>query len=271
LESTRLPVSAPSILQDDSKDLKLLAKTLIQAAQKDDNISSIRLNNTRLVAYATDSGGDIIIPRDLCTLCSDREWQPILYRSPLGKPIIYPSEANMEKMEDFTNSVMKEIGYMMDGTEWIDEVNFGNRAEITISQKVNGGWILPIPGARFSFIDNWTWIELSRWYDNEGISGFEFGLGSDDAEEIAKEFMNNEVATNPELEKYRYQFGWSGDARISIIDDKVMYVVPTGYRTTKPIYYDDVGHCGEPASGSFDVLVDAATGTAFDWRYSLCI
>lgn len=270
IEYSRLVVSAPSILQDDSKDLEMLATTVIQAAQKDDDISSIRLNNTRLVAYTTDKGGDVIVPRDLCISCTERFYQPIFYRSPLGNPIIYPSEGNMERMKNFTNAVMQEIGYTMDGTEWIDAVNYGDRADITISQKVTGGWILPIPNARFGFMTDWTWIELGRWYDSESLSNFEFGLGSQAAEEIAVNFMNNEVSTNVELEKYRYELSRTGEARITIIDDKVMYVVPTGYSTTNKIYYDDIGHCGEPASGSFDVLVDAATGTPFNWQYSSC-
>lgn len=269
MESSRVAVSKPSILQDDGKDLEMLATTVIQAAQKGDDISGIRLNNTLMVAYTTDKGGDIIVPRDLCTLCSERTFRPIFYRSALGKPIIYPAAGDMERM-NFAAGIMQKIGYKMDGTEWIDAVNYGDRADITISQKVNGGWILPIPGARFTFMTDWTWIELSRWYDNESISNFKFGLGSDDAEKIAVNFMNNEVSTNGELEKYKYELGTSGDARITIIDDKVMYVVPTGYRTTNPMYSDDVGHCGEPASGSFDVLVDAATGTSFSWQYSMC-
>ena len=270
LESSRLAVATSSILQDDSRDLEMLATTIIKAVQKDDNISSIRLNNTQMVAYATEEDADIIVPRDLCSLCSERNYQPILYRSPLGKPIIYPSEANMGKMKNFTNAVMQEIGYAMDGTERIDASNYGDRAEITISQKVNGGWILPIPGARFTFLTDWTWIELSRWYDNKNISNFEFGMGSDKAEQIAVDFMNNEVSTNLELAKYGYQFGTSNDARVTIMDDKVMYVVSTGYKTTNPIYSNDMGHCGEPASGRFDVLVDSATGVPFDWQHSMC-
>lgn len=270
IESSRLALSAPSILQDDSKDLNMLAKAVIKAAQIDDDIESTRLNNTRMVAYVTDSGGDIIVPRDLCMLCSHRNYLPIHYASALGDPIIYPSEGNMERMKNFTAALMQEIGYTMDGTEWIDAVNYGTRADITISQQVNGGWILPIPGAQLSFMDNWTWINLGRWYDNESISGFDFELGSDAAEDVAVKFMNNEVDTNPVLKMYKYELSRTGEARVTIIDDKVMYLVPLGYRTTDPIYFDDRGHCGEPASGSFDVLVDAGSGTPFDWQYSMC-
>jgi hypothetical protein len=270
IESSRLAVSSPSILQDDSKDMEVLARAVIKAAQPDDDIESTRLNNTRMVAYVTNSGGDIIVPRDLCILCSHSYYQPIHYTSALGDPIIYPSDGNLDRMKNFTAAVMQEIGYTMDGTEWIDAVNYGNRAEITISQKVNGGWILPIPGAQFSFMDNWTWIDLGRWYDNESISGFEFELGSDAAVDVAVKFMNNEVDTNPLLKPYKYELGQTREARVTIIEDKVMYLVPLGYRTTDPTYFDDRGHCGEPASGSFDVLVDAGSGIPFDWQYSRC-
>lgn len=270
LESSRLPLASPSILQDRTEDLQDIARTIIQAVDKEDDVASIRLNNTRMVAYTTEQDGDIIVPRLLCTLCQQTGYQPILYRSPLGKPIIYPSEANMEKMMNFTKAVMQDIGYRIDGTEWIDAVNFGDRAEITIHQKVNGGWILPIPGARFSFMTDWTWIELARWYDNESISNFEFGLGSDEAEKIAEKFMNNEVNDNSGLEKYQYELSMVGDARIEIIDDKVMYLVGTGYKATNPSYYDAEGHCGQPAYGNFDVLVDASTGIPFGWRFAMC-
>lgn len=271
LESSRLGLASPSILEDRSKDLEGLARTIVQAADKGDDIASLRLNNTQMVAYTTEKDGDIIVPRLLCTLCQQAGYHPIFYKSPLGKPIIYPSEGNMDKMMNFTKAVMEEIGYTMDGTEWIDAVNFGDRAEITIHQKVNGGWILPVPGARFSFMTDWTWIQLARWYDNESISSFEFGLGSDQAKEIAEKFMNNEVNDNSGLQKYQYELSMVvNDARVEIIDDKVMYVVGVGYKTTNPIYYNDQGHCGQPAYGNFDVLIDASSGTPFGWRFAMC-
>jgi hypothetical protein len=264
LESSRLHLAEPSILQDDSKDLQSLARTVIKAVDKEDDIATTRLNNTQIVAYTTEKEADIIIYRVLCTLCSDWEYQPVLYRSPLGKPIAYSGGVN-----DFAEAIMQEIGYTLDGSEWIDTAGVGESG-ITISQQVNGGWILPTPGVRVSLFNEWTWIEVGRWYDNESISNFTFVLSSEEARKIAIDFMNNQVFTNAELAKYKYEFVISQEARVIVLDDKVMYIVPTGYRTTDPIYYDDVGHCGGPAAGNFDVLVDAATGKPFDWQYSTC-
>jgi hypothetical protein len=73
------------------------------------------------------------------------------------------------------------------------------------------------------------------------------------------------------VQKYRYEADSVHYAKVEIIDDKVMNVVTIGYGTTNPTYYEDRGHCGQPASQGFDVLVDASTGSAFDWRFSTCM
>lgn len=105
---------------------------------------------------------------------------------------------------------------------------------------------------------------------NEGIAGYGFGLSSDDAQKVARDFMDAEVNRHPMLAKYRYEYSGVQDARVEIIDDKVMYTVPISYQTTNPEYLDDKDHCDRPASQGVEVLVDASTGQAFDWRYSPC-
>jgi hypothetical protein len=163
---------------------------------------------------------------------------------------------------------MEKIGYRMDGSEWVDFVNFGDVIDITINQRP-GGWIISEEGANFRYHRDQAWITIGRWYDS--ISNYEFGMSSDDSKVVAKEFMDAEVKNNLILQKYRYEADSVHYARVEIIDDKVMYVVTIGYGTTNPTYYEDRGHCGQPASQGFDVLVDASTGSAFDWRFSTCM
>lgn len=173
-----------------------------------------------------------------------------------------------QEATNFTREFIEEIGYSMDGSEWIDAVNFGDVIDITINQRP-GGWIISEEGANFRYYRDHAWITIERWYDD--ISSYEFGLSSDDSKVVAKEFMDSEVKKSVVLQKYGYEGDSVYDARVEIIDDKVMYVVTIGYGTTNPSYHDYRGHCGQPAYQGFGVLVDASTGTPFDWRFSTCI
>ncbi|MGH9878130.1 MAG: hypothetical protein ACRD5H_10865, partial [Nitrososphaerales archaeon] len=234
------------------------AKRIVAAIDPEDRLVSARLNNTRVIAFPTENGADIIVPKV-------PEYRDMEYWNFEG-PVL-PSFTEQEAM-NFTKKFMEKIGYRMDGSEWVDPVNFGDVIDITINQRP-GGWIISDEGVNFRYYTDHAWITIGRWYND--ISSYEFGLSSDDAKGVAKEFMDSEVKTSPILQMYGYTAADSDYyTRVEITDDKVMYVVSIGYRTTNPSYYDDRGHCGEPASRGFDVFVDASTGSPFDRRYSMC-
>lgn len=111
-------------------------------------------------------------------------------------------------------------------------------------------------------------IELGRWYEN--IASHKFGLGSDEAQEAARDFMDDEVNSHPLLAKYRYKYSAMQDARIDVLDDKVIYAVPVSYQTTNPEYLDDMDHCGRPSSQGVMVLIDTLSGRVFGWLYATC-
>lgn len=267
LKDARLAPASPSILQKSPEEV---ARAMVKAVDPGDDIASLRLNNTRVVAYTTEKGADIIVSRPLCTTCDQSSYYPLHYGSAPGKAA-FPMSIDMNRMMNFTRGVIEAAGYRMDGSEHADATNFGDRAEISIYQKVNGGWILPLPGARFNFMEDWTQTELGRWYENGSISSYRFGLSSDQAQEVARDFMDREVASNPQVAKYGYRPTGAGLARINVIDDKLMYIVPVSYESTIQEYLDDKDHCGRPAMQTFEVMVDASAGRSFDWRLAACM
>lgn len=267
LEESRLAPASPSILQKSPEEV---ARVMAKAVDPGDDVASLRLNNTRVVAYTTEKGADIIVPRLLCITCDQSSYHPLHYGSAPGRAA-FPLSKNMDKLMNFTKGVMDAAGYRMDGSEHVDATNFGDMAHITIYQKVNGGWILPIPGARFTFMKDFTMIELGRWYESDSISSYRFGLGSDQARKVAEDFMDGEATRNPQIAKYGYRLAGAGLARVSVIDDKVMYIVPISYESTSEEYLDDKGHCGSPAVQTFEVMVDASAGRSFDWQLAACM
>lgn len=265
-EAARLIPARNSILQKSPEEM---AKIVIRAADPDDDIASVRLNNTRMMAFTTHKDADIIVPSLSCMSCGRTSFEVIFYRSPLGKPIIHPSK-DVDLMMDFAKNFMQEIGYEMDGSERIDTVDLGERVEISFYQRIRGEWIVQTHGAHFTFYDDWTWITLPIWYENRSIANYKFGLGTDEAEKVALDYMNRQVSTDIMLKKYKYELLWTGVVQVEIIDDKVMYMIPASYRTTDPEYLDERDHCSRPAHQTFEVLIEASTGKSFDWRLSPC-
>lgn len=138
LEAGRL---APALILQKSHEE--VARKIARAVDSGDDISSVRLNDIRAIAYTTAAGADIIVRKQLCIICHSSSYEPLIYTGP---PILPPS-ADMDVLMNFTKGVMGDIGYSMDGSEWIDAVDFGSRAEITVRQKA-GGWILPGSGSQ---------------------------------------------------------------------------------------------------------------------------
>lgn len=266
LEEARVSPASPSILQKSPEET---AKVIAKAVDPGDDIASVRLDNTRMVAYVTQKGVDILVPR-LCTTCDPSSYYPVHYASAPGKAA-FPMSKSTSRLMNFTKGVMEAAGYRMDGSEQIDAVNSGDTAHISIYQKVNREWALPVPGAYFAFAKDYTIIELGRWYENGSISTYRFGLSPDQAREVAGDFMDGEVAENPQIAKYAYRLEGVGQAQVNIIDDKVMYIVPVAYAATNPEYLDDRDHCNRPAWQTFEVMVDAATGKSFDWQLATCV
>ena len=188
------------------------------------------------------------------------------YSYGMTKGLIFPKDE--QEGLDFVKGFLEKIGYTLDGTEWIDKVNFGNRIEITIQQKIHG-WIIPNHITRFEFTKDNTEIILGRWYDN--VTQYEFKLSQDDAKKISKEFMDTEVKSRPTLQKYDYSFESIQDdgVRVIIFDDKPFYMVPITYKANADMQYQ-TGHCGSNQFLTIYVMVEGKTGTAIGWNYPGC-
>lgn len=268
IEASRLaPVSLSKLHGEDA--YRDIAAAIAAAADPQDRVKEVRLNNTRMATYVTESGADIRVPKSMCDSCVQSErYDAIVYRSG-GSNLLGPDAMTVDAAVDFSRQFMERIGYELDGTEWVDAVDFGSRIEVAFSQKADK-WIIPSHIVRFNYYHDHASIDISKWYND--ISEYEFGLSQYDAVPIAKEFMDSEVASTHELQKYGYADGSPTlDAWVEIFDDKVVYVVGVGYSATNPEYMDDRDHCGSPAGKGFDVLVDASSGRALGWRYSLCM
>lgn len=262
-----IPVSLSKGLDGGEDVYKEMAATIAVAVDPQDKVKEIRLNDTRTAAYVTEKGADIIIPKSMCDGCMQVDrYDAIRYRHDGGS--LLGQQATSEDAERFTRQFLERIGYELDGTEWVDVVDFGSRIEVTFSQKAHK-WIIPNHPINFNFYQDHVSINIPKWYN--GIFSYDFGLSQYDAVPVAKEFMDSEVTETPTLQKYGYYNGNAGpNARVEIFDDKVVYVVGVGYRATIPKYMDEMDHCGSPAVEGFDVLVDASSGDPLGWRYGLC-
>ncbi len=242
-----------------------IAKTIALILIPDDKIIKKRLDNTFMSAYVTEKSADIIVPKMLCLLCYLNSYNPIEYRYGMKKALVYPKDESAAL--DFAKDFLAKVGYNMDGSEWIDKVNFGDRIEVSIQQRAQG-WIIPNHFTRFEFYKDHTWISLGRWYNE--ISEYEFKLSQDDAKKIAKEHMDIEVKNNPNLKKYEYQFESINDGvRVIIFDDKPLYLVPVGYKASAKLNYEN-GHCGGPEFLSVYVMVEGQNGAVLGWDYPGC-
>jgi len=216
-------------------------------------------------AYVTDEDADIIVPKALCLLCSLSNYDPIEYRYGMKKALVDPKDES--DALDFAKDFLVKIGYNMDGSEWIDKVNFGDRIEVSIQQQAQG-WIIPNQITRFEFYKDHTWISLGRWYND--INEYKFKLSQDDAKKVAKEYMDLEVERNPNLQKYEYQFESISDGvRVIIFDDKPLYAVPISYKASAKMNYEN-GHCGGPEFFSAYVMVEGQKGSVLGWDYPGC-
>lgn len=242
-----------------------IAKIIMQAAITDDKITEMRLDNTMLSAYVTQHGGDIIIPKSLCKLCTNSDYRPIEYRFGMTKPLFYPKSADDGVI--FAKDFMNKIGYVMDGTEWIDSTDYGSYVKTSIQQRVQG-WIIPNHIADFVFFKDNTTITLGRWYDD--ATSYKFELSQDDAKEIAKDYMQKEVEQNPSLQKFRYVFQGINDAQVMIIDDKVVYVVPVSFKSSLQQKFEN-GHCGGPEYFTGLAIIEGKTGSVLGWDHSICM
>lgn len=242
-----------------------IAKTIMQAAITSDEITEMRLDNTMLSAYVTQRGGDIIIPKSLCKLCTNSDYRPIEYRFGMTKPLFYPKSADDGVV--FAKEFMSKIGYVMDGTEWIDSTDYGSYVKTAIQQRVQG-WIIPNHIADFVFFKDNTSITLGRWYDD--VTSYQFKLSQDDAKKIAKNYMQEEVEKNPSLQKFQYEFQEISDAQVMIIDDKVVYVVPVSFKSSLQQKFEN-GHCGGPEYFTGMTIIEGKTGSVLGWDHSICM
>lgn len=267
-ERNRLvPVSLPKGLDGGDDVYKEMAATIAAAIDPQDKVKEIRLNDTRTVAYVTENGADIIVPKSMCDECMQADRYDAIRYGHEGGNLLGP-QATSQEAERFSRQFLERIGYKLDGTEWVDVVDFGSRIEVTFSQKAFK-WIIPNHPVKFNFYQDHASINIPKWYND--IFSYDFGLSQYDAVPVAKEFMDSEVTETPALQKYGYYNGNAGpNAQVEIFDDKVVYVVGVGYRATNPEYMDERDLCGSPAVEGFDVLVDASSGDALGWRYGLC-
>ena len=260
IESTNLKVA--DLLKKNPDDI---ASTIAVSLISHDKIVKKRLDNTIMSAYVTDEDADIIVPKALCLLCGLHNYDGIEYRYGMKKALVYPKDESAAL--DFAKDFLTKIGYNVDGSEWIDKVNFGDHIEVSIQQRVQG-WIIPNHIARFEFYKDNTWISLGRWYND--ISEYKFKLSQDDTKKIAKEYMDLEANRNPNLQKYEYQFESISDGvRVIIFDDKPLYVVPISYKASAKMNYEN-GHCGGPEFFSAYVMVEGQKGAVLGWDYTEC-
>lgn len=260
IESSNLEPA--SLLQREQYEIaEIIATSLIA----DDKITNTRLENTMVSAYVTESGADIIVPKSLGILNSLETFDSIQYRYGTTKGLVFPKDEQAGL--DFAKRFLEKIGYSLDGSEWIDKVNFGDRIEVTIQQKIQG-WIIPNHIVRFDFYKDHTWITLGRWYND--ASKYEFKLSQDDAKKTAKDYMDVEVKTRPVFEKYDYSFESIQDGvRVIIFDDKPFYMVPLTYKANADMEYE-IGHCGSNQFLTVYVMVEGSTGTPMGWNYPGC-
>lgn len=231
-----------------------IARTIMYPAFNDDVITKVRLNNTMMNAYTTKRGADIIVPDSLCITCTLSEYNPIEYRYGLTMSSFHPQSA--DDALDFAKRFMNEIGYKMDGTEWIDSVDYGSYIQVKIQQKVQG-WIIPNQFVSFVFFKDNANFSFGRWYD--GITSYQFKIGQDDAKSIAKEVMQKEVQTNSELTKFQYKMQEIGQAQVIIFDDKPVYVIPVSFKSTLERQFEN-SHCGYPEYFTQLVMIEGVTG-----------
>jgi hypothetical protein len=254
-------VSTNEIESSNLKPAKLLgkkdyeiAKTIATVALSDDIIAKKRLDDSMLSAYVTQRGGDVIVPKSLGILCTLSNCDTINYSFGMTKPLYYPKNAS--DALNFTKNFMEKIGYAMDGTEWIDAVDFGSYMTVTIQQKVQG-WIVPNQMIHFIFYRDNTTFSFGRWYGD--ITNYQFKIGQDDAKSIAKDFMQKETQTNPELKKFQYKMQEIGETRVIIFDDKPAYVIPVSFKSTLEQKFENVD-CGYPEYFTRLVMIEGVTG-----------
>jgi len=259
MESSNLK---PSKLLEKTPDE--IAKIIMLAAINDDKITKKRLDNSIMLAYVTEQGGNIIVPKSLCIICTNSDFRPIQYRIGLAKPLIYPQD-EVEGLK-FANEFMGKIGYHTDGTEWIDAVDFGSYIRVTLQQRVQG-WIIPNHVVDFTFFRDNTSISLGRWYDD--ITSYQFMLSQEDAKIISKDYMQKEIDSNPTLQKFQYEFQEINEAQVIIIDDKPVYVVPVSFKSSLQQKFEN-GHCGGPEYFAGMVMVEGKTGSVLGWDYPMC-
>lgn len=265
-------VSTPEIESSNLHPAKLLEKNHYEIAKiiatsliPEDKIVKTRLDDTMMSAYVTDEDADIMVPKSLGILNDLENFDEIRYSYGMTKGLIFPKDE--QEGLDFAKGFLEKIGYTLDGTEWIDKVNFGNRIEVTIQQKIQG-WIIPNHITRFEFTKDNTEIVLGRWYSD--VTQYEFKLSQDDAKKISQEFMDIEVKSRPALEKYDYTFESIQDGiRVIIFDDKPFYMVPITYKANADMQYQ-TGHCGSNQFLTVYVMVEGKTGTAMGWNYPGC-
>ncbi|HWP52473.1 MAG TPA: hypothetical protein VNK07_00270 [Candidatus Binatia bacterium] len=265
-------VSAPDIESSNlepagllQKDQYEIAKIIATSLIPDDDITNARLENTIVSAYVSANDADIIVPKSLGILNSLETFDAIEYRYGMTKGLFFPKDE--QEGLDFAKRFLEKIGYPLDGSEWIDKVNFGNRIEVTIQQRIQG-WIIPNHIVRFDFSKDHTWITLGRWYND--AAKYEFKLGQDDAKKIAKDYMDVEVKSRPVFEKYDYRFESVQDGvRVIIFDDKPFYMVPITYKANADMEYE-IGHCGSNQFLTVYVMVEGKTGAAMGWNYPGC-
>lgn len=265
-ENRLVPVS---LSKNTSSDIyRDIATTIAAAADPQDRVAKMRLNNTGVAAYITKAGADIQIPKSFCDSCVQAYRYDAIRYWHEGGHLLGRQDMSVDAAMTFSRQFLDRIGYELDGTEWVDAVDFGSRIEVTFSQRAHK-WIIPNHPVSFNFYQDHVSITIPKWYND--IFSYEFGLSQYDAVPIAKEFMDSQVTETPVLKKYGYSNGSADpNARVEIFDDKVVYAVGVAYRAANPEYVDDRDHCGSPAVEGFDVLVDASTGTALGWRYGLC-
>lgn len=243
------------------KSPEKVANIVVEVAVPGDNLKSMRLNATDIVAYTTTGGNDVIVPRSLCVLCSERFHDIFHYfsRKPLAEP-------NKKAAENFARNFMTKIGFNLDGSEQIEATGSDDRADVYVQQRVKG-WIVPYHTTSFHFSKDYTIIELGRWY--QGLEKFEFGLDQEEAKNIATEFMNKEVEDNPKFARHNYVIFNAYNQRVSIFDDKVVYEVPIVFKATGEEHYEN-SFCSSPQFLSVVVITEARTGSILGWYQSPC-
>jgi len=154
---------------------------------------------------------------------------------------------------EFVNDFLDKIGYQRDGSEWVENTDYGSYLKIQYQQRKDG-WIINNEITEFTFWPDSTYIYLGRWYHN--IDGVKLQYSQDDAKKIAYDHAKS--LNVQELQECDFVAVSPESARMEIISGSFVYSLASG--SCKKEAWE--GHYQY-----IEVLVGAVDGNVVGWRY----